>query len=162
MKINFRWSWKVIFYIYILLLINFIVFKFLGDINAVKSNIQLQYENVQMGGSNVNLVPLRTLSSYVFGLDVGVSFINIVGNIVPFIPLGFVIPLAFPSQKPFMKTMISCLGIIICIEVIQLVTYLGNMDIDDLILNQVSCVIGYSLYVVSEKILMNRRIDMSM
>ncbi|WP_338751426.1 VanZ family protein [Bacillus sp. FJAT-52991] len=153
MKINFKLFWKVIFYIYILLLIDFIVFKFFGDVNDVKNNIQLRHENVQIGVSNFNLIPFKTLSSYVSHLDVGVYFLNIVGNIIPFIPLGFLIPIVFPSKKSFIKTMISCLGIIICIEVIQFITYLGSMDIDDVILNQIACVIGYSLYLVSEKYL---------
>lgn len=156
MKFNLKLFWKMVFYIYILLLINFVVFKFFGDINAVKNNIQSSYDNIKMGGSNVNLVPFRTIVSYGSDLHINVFFINIIGNIIPFIPLGFLIPIVFQSNEQFIKTTIVCLGIIICIEVIQLITYLGNMDVDDVILNLIACMMGYSLYLISKKIFGNR------
>lgn len=159
MKFSLNWFWKVIFFLYILLIINFVILKFFGDINAVKSNIQLNYENVQMGGSNLNLVPFRTLFSYGSDLYIEVFFINIVGNIIPFIPLGFLIPIVFPTRQSFIKTMITCLGIIVSIEVIQFITYLGSMDIDDVILNQISCVIGYVFYRIYNKIFANKLVD---
>lgn len=156
MGVNIKLFWKFIFYIYILLVINFVIFKFFGDINSVKNNIQLTYESINNGGSNLNLIPFRTIFSYGPDLYMEISFINIVGNIIPFIPLGFLIPVVFPTRKPFIKTMTSCFGIIICIEVIQLITFLGRMDIDDVILNQISCVIGYLLYIVFKKIFGNK------
>ncbi|MEC5308263.1 VanZ family protein [Bacillus thuringiensis] len=156
MGVNFKLFWKFIFYIYILLVINFVIFKFFGDINSVKNNIQLTYESINNGGSNLSLIPFRTIFSYGTDLYMEISFINIVGNIIPFIPLGFLIPIVFPTRKPFIKTMNSCLGIIICIEVIQLITFLGRMDIDDVILNQISCVIGYLLYIVFKKTFGNK------
>ncbi|MEF7658589.1 VanZ family protein [Bacillus thuringiensis] len=146
MKVNFEFFWKITFYIYILLVIKFVIFKFFGDINAVKNNIQLTYENINNGGSNYNLVPLRTLFSYGPDFYMEVSFINIIGNIMPFIPLGFLIPIVFPTKKSFIKAMALCLAIIICIEIIQLITLLGRLDIDDVILNQIRCVLGmYSI-----------------
>ncbi|HDX9707909.1 TPA: VanZ family protein [Bacillus thuringiensis] len=156
MGVNINLFWKFIFYIYILLVINFVIFKFFGDINSVKNNIQLTYESINNSGSNLNLIPFRTIFSYGPDLYMEISFINIVGNIIPFIPLGFLIPIVFPTRKPFIKTMTSCFGIIICIEVIQLITFLGRMDIDDVILNQISCVIGYLLYIVFKKIFGNK------
>lgn len=48
--------------------------------------------------------------------------------------------------------MIICFIIIMLIETIQIFTYLGSMDIDDVILNQISCIIGCILYLIYIKI----------
>jgi len=41
--------------------------------------------------------------------------------------------------------------IIIIIEFVQLATGLGSADIDDFILNMISCIIGYVLYIIYVK-----------
>ncbi|KAB2459867.1 hypothetical protein F8160_26150 [Bacillus sp. CH126_4D] len=48
--------------------------------------------------------------------------------------------------------MLVCLIIIITIEITQYITYLGSADIDDVILNQISCMIGYIFYLIYIKI----------
>ncbi|KZN99330.1 VanZ family protein [Bacillus badius] len=142
-----RTIWKGVFILYILMLLNFIVIKFNGNINGVIDTIQSNTERRAAGESAVNLVPFRTIDTYVSDVNSGVPFINILGNIIPFVPMGFIIPLAFPSQRNIIKTMISCLFLICSIEIIQLISFLGSFDVDDIILNQLSCFIGFMLFV---------------
>ncbi|WP_193657687.1 VanZ family protein [Bacillus cereus] len=131
---------------YIILLINFIILKFFGNVQDVINMAQDNYRNIhELGGNRTNFIPFRTLKRYI-------SNMNIIGNIIPFIPLGFLIPIVFPIKKTFIKTMIICFIIIMLIETIQLFTYLGSMDIDDVILNQISCMIGYIFYLSYIKI----------
>ncbi|MGE7863562.1 VanZ family protein [Bacillus mobilis] len=150
---NLNRFWKITFWIYIALLINFVVFKFFGNVQDVINMAHDNYENVhKLGGSKSNFIPFRTMYSYGSTMGIGSSFINIIGNIIPFIPLGFLLPIVFPSKKAFLKSMIVCLIIIITIEITQYITYLGSADIDDVILNQISCMIGYTFYLIYIKI----------
>lgn len=137
-------SWKGIFIIYVLMVLNFIVIKFNGNIYDVINTIRL---NIERGGSGVNLVPFRTIGTYISDINFGIALINILGNIIPFVPMGFLIPMAFPSQRNIIKTMISCFLLICSIEILQLIFFLGSFDIDDIILNQLSCFIGFMLFI---------------
>ncbi|MFJ8215671.1 VanZ family protein [Bacillus cereus] len=150
---NLTKFWKVSFWIYIALLINFVVFKFFGNVQDVINMAQDNYRNIhELGGNRTNFIPFRTIKGYISNMSITSSFINIMGNIIPFIPLGFFIPTTFSFKKTFKKTMIICFIIIMLIETIQIFTYLGSMDIDDVILNQISCIIGYILYLIYIKI----------
>ncbi|MFJ8520715.1 VanZ family protein [Lysinibacillus xylanilyticus] len=140
--------WKIIFAIYILMLLIFVVFKFNGDVYSVINTIQLNKDR----GIGLNLVPFRTINIYTSDINSGIPFINILGNIIPFIPMGFIIPMAFSSLRSFMKTMITCLLLICSIETLQLIFYVGSFDVDDIILNQISCIIGFILFKVYKNI----------
>ena len=49
--------------------------------------------------------------------------------------------------------MLYALIMIVCIEIIQLVTLLGSLDVDDLILNMIGVVIGYLIYRLAARLL---------
>lgn len=148
----FKKFWKGIFFIYILMVLNFIVIKFNGDIYDVINTIQLNIERRAQGESAVNLIPFKTIDTYTSSINAGIPLINIIGNIIPFIPMGFIIPMTFPSQRNIIKTMISCLLLICSIETLQLVFFLGSFDVDDIILNQLSCFIGFMLFMAYKNI----------
>ena len=105
--------WKIIFVIYILMVINFVVVKFNGNIYHTISTIQMNIMRRTHGGSNYNLVPFQTIETYLSDLSFGVAFVNIVGNIIPFIPMGFLIPMVFRSQRKIIKTTFTCLLLIV-------------------------------------------------
>lgn len=139
----FKTIWKSIFTIYILMLLIFIVFKFDGDIYSVINTIQTNKDR----GVGVNLIPFSTIGAYISEINDSVSIINILGNIIPFIPMGFIVPMAFPSQRNVFKTIISSLLLILSIEILQFILFLGSFDIDDIILNLLSCFIGFMLFI---------------
>ena len=148
----FKNIWKVLFTIYILLVLNFIVIKFNGNIQHLINTIQMNMERRAQGESGANLVPFRTIKAYIDDISFGIAFINILGNIIPFIPMGFLIPAAFPSQRNIIKTMISCFLLILSIEILQLIFFLGSFDVDDIILNLLSCFIGFMLFIAYKNI----------
>ncbi|MFT9819732.1 VanZ family protein [Lysinibacillus sp. NPDC056185] len=139
-------NWRILFSIYILLVLNFIVIKFNGDIQDVINTIQSNIERRDQWGLSANLVPFRTIETYINDLSFSIAFMNIFGNIIPFIPMGFLIPMAFTSQRNIIKTMISCFLLILSVEILQLILFLGSFDIDDIILNLLSCFIGFILF----------------
>ncbi|MFJ8104023.1 VanZ family protein [Lysinibacillus sp. NPDC096212] len=146
-------NWRILFSIYILLVLNFIVIKFNGDIQDVINTIQSNMERRDQWGLSANLVPFRTIETYISDLSFSIAFMNIFGNIIPFIPMGFLIPMAFTSQRNIIKTMISCFLLILSVEILQLILFLGSFDIDDIILNLLSCFIGFILFKAYKNIL---------
>ncbi|PID04496.1 MULTISPECIES: VanZ family protein [unclassified Sporosarcina] len=138
--------WKIIFGIYIVLLINFVVVKFNGNINHTINTVQMNIMRRAEGGSNYNLIPFQTVRMYLTDLSFSVAILNILGNIIPFIPMGFLIPMAFSSQRRMIKTMFTCFLLILSIECIQFFAYLGSFDVDDIILNTISCFLGFLFF----------------
>ena len=100
----------------------------------------------------LNLVPFRTLRLFGSLLDSGrpdyvrAAVINLGGNIVMFIPLGFLLPRLFPKLSSLLRVLLTTAAIIIAVETVQLFTLVGSCDIDDLILNLTGAAIGYGFH----------------
>lgn len=102
------------------------------------------------GRGNINIVPLATLKLYVNILKNSHSsyllwhaFINLAGNVIMFIPLGYFLPVISKKAKKFFPMLLYTLVVIVLIETIQYITGLGSCDIDDLILNVPGVMIGW-------------------
>ena len=100
----------------------------------------------------MNLTPFATLKRYwqllrsSDGALVRHAFINLAGNVVMFIPLGYLLPRAFPQLRKFFKTLFLATLMILLIEAVQYFTRLGSCDVDDLILNIPGVILGFWLY----------------
>lgn len=108
--------------------------------------------------SNMNLVPFHTIGNYwtvVKRMDFSPIFyhcvINLVGNILLFIPLGYFLPRLWPALRNFFLFLLTCVLSVTLVELLQLVTLLGSLDVDDLILNLFGMSIGYFLYIIMKK-----------
>ncbi len=102
---------------------------------------------------NINLIPFYTIKNYLHLLEntsnqylIRHAYVNLLGNVVMFVPLGFFLPVLFPKQRSFKWFLPSFCLIILLIEVIQLFTLRGSCDIDDFILNCIGGCIGYGIY----------------
>ena len=100
-----------------------------------------------------SLTPLRTIRRQVRWLlhSKKVYFfrhavVNLAGNVVLFLPLGIFLPCLLPKLNRFWKVMLAAAGIIVTVEIAQVLTLLGRCDIDDLILNLAGTAIGYGIY----------------
>ena len=106
----------------------------------------------QQLASSINLTPLATIEMYLQMLHsssaylVRHAFINLVGNVVMFIPLGFFQPYLARTLRAFWKTLFCTFCLIILIEAVQYFTLLGTCDIDDLILNLAGAAAGYGIW----------------
>ncbi|TYS59741.1 VanZ family protein [Sutcliffiella horikoshii] len=99
---------------------------------------------------NSNLVPLKTISMYLSGnADWFVSFYNLAANVGLFVPFGVL--LAFLTRNILIRAFLP-FALISCIEITQLLTNRGSLDIDDLILNVLGFYIGYALVPIVRKI----------
>ncbi len=101
-----------------------------------------------------NFVPFRTICNYITALKCGnispgLVLSNILGNFVLFFPFGILLPSATNIRLRDVLPLI--LLIIISVELLQLITGLGSLDVDDLILNFSGAVIGFIFYLIAAK-----------
>lgn len=73
-------------------------------------------------------------------------FYNSLGNVLCFMPLGLLLPLAYPGKFNFLATVIGGLLFSVIIESLQFFLATGVSDIDDVFFNTVGGTIGYGLY----------------
>lgn len=88
---------------------------------------------------------------YDFGMRTGnwrLFILNVIGNIVVFMPIGMFLPSLFSRCKNIFFTTILSLEISLCVEVIQLLTKVGSFDVDDLLLNTLGGVCGFLVYAI--------------
>ena len=106
----------------------------------------------------MNLVPFRTLRLFTGLLSdhrphlVQAAVVNLFGNVLMFLPLGFLLPLTFRKLTGLWKILLATASLITAVELLQLFTLVGSCDIDDLILNTLGCMAGYGIYVLIKKI----------
>lgn len=105
----------------------------------------------------LNLIPFRTLRLFAQLLDssrpayVRAAVINLVGNVIMFIPLGFLLPRVFPKCATLRRVLPVTAAIIVAVEIIQLFTLVGSCDIDDLILNVLGSALGFRIHSFTKK-----------
>lgn len=99
---------------------------------------------------SVSLIPFRTITDY---LSYGgfLSFINVLGNIVLFIPLGIYL-MFFNHNKSICLNTLWVVLISMAVEILQYVFRVGATDIDDIILNGLGGFLGIVIYKILHKI----------
>lgn len=99
-----------------------------------------------------NLIPLegiRIFAENLLGDDpywVRHAVINLVGNVVMFVPAGFLVPRISGRLSTLVRVLAVCFGALMCAEVLQLISLLGSFDVDDIILNMAGVLIGFGLH----------------
>lgn len=104
--------------------------------------------------NQVNLKPFQVLTDNYDAISLNIwqpFIINFLGNICIFIPIGFMAPLLWNKLNRTRKIALIGFGISLFIETTQL-SQNRSSDIDDLWLNTLGSLIGYGLYVVTNKI----------
>lgn len=75
-------------------------------------------------------------------------WLNVIGNICVFIPLGVFLPKLFTRCRNLFFVIVLSLELSLVVEVVQLVTRVGSFDVDDLLLNTIGGILGYIIYKV--------------
>ena len=100
----------------------------------------------------INLSPFHTINAFLRSFLHGgltqkrLAIVNLVGNVIMFVPFGLLLPDLYKGFRPFFRFFLKCLALICLVEIFQLVTLLGILDIDDVILNMVGFSLGYGIY----------------
>ena len=101
-----------------------------------------------------NLIPFSEIKRFFKYSDVvgtEAFLVNIVGNIVAFIPFGILLPIVIKGYKKSAIIIFDGFVVSLIIETIQLFTKVGSFDVDDIILNTIGVAIGYVLFKVVYK-----------
>ena len=108
--------------------------------------------------TNTNLVPFKTIALYWRLLTTSTNtalirhaVINLLGNIIMFIPLGWFLPSLWEKFRSFWRTILSVVLLMTSVEIFQLLTLLGSCDTDDLMLNVLGAAIGFVIYKTVKK-----------
>ncbi len=97
--------------------------------------------------STHNFVPFKEILRYDIGS--GIFYKNICGNMWLIVPYGIFIARYLKLKEPIVLVVIAFITSL-SIEVIQFL--IGRVfDVDDIILNVVGCLLGFSVYIMSEK-----------
>ncbi len=129
--------------VYSIILIKVMVFK---DIPLIRiGSLMLNF-----GGTNTshaaNFVPFKTILSYLLGAKgLLIGGINLIGNIVLPVPIGFLVPLLY-EKLTWKKSLILAVATGLTLEVLQVVLHVGIFDIDDVILNALGVMIGFWMF----------------
>lgn len=98
----------------------------------------------------VNLKPFRTIRGFwwlgTHSTDpaaLWTAAVNLIGNVVMFIPLGYLLPSCWNGQQKLIPFLLTVTVTISCVELLQYGTGLGSMDVDDLILNVPGACLGW-------------------
>lgn len=78
------------------------------------------------------------------------AIINLVGNVVMFIPFGAFLPAMWTDLQRLWKTIFVGFMCILGVEILQLFTLLGKCDVDDVVLNMIGIFAGYSLWRIAK------------
>lgn len=94
---------------------------------------------------NHNFIPFKTIVFYLFlaEINLNIRVENLAGNVIGFIPFGFLLPLLFKDLLSFKKIILLTFCLSLGFEMIQLTFNLGSFDVDDLILNTLGGILGY-------------------
>ena len=154
-KVNIRQPMAAILFLCYGALMTYLLF----DRNPGTSNGLSYWEQVWI---NCNFEPWHTVGNYwdvlirpdyylqkwgstsEYHYQVAVALINIVGNVVMFIPLGTFLPVLWSKLQKAWKAIPVGFLVIACVEMCQLFTLRGRCDIDDVLLNVLGVFLGYA------------------
>lgn len=133
---------KIFFAVYILFVIKVIIFKYpMEQLRAIAATWQRSV--ILEGLGTANFTPLKTIKMYIDYAYKLNSVENLAGNILVFVPLGFLLPMVSDECRKFSVTMVNAFAFVVGIEVFQLFSAFGAFDVDDILLNCLGAAIGY-------------------
>lgn len=132
---------KFIWWTYLILLFAVIGVKFNGSFTELCDKmVSTSF------GTNYNIVPFKTIDLHIRYYSRSWAKLNLWGNLIPFVPYGFLLPIVYPKMNRFANVFLCGLVFVLFIEVFQFFTRLGTFDVDDIMLNMVGICFGYLLF----------------
>ena len=140
MKKRIKIFGKILFVLYILMLIYFLFFA--------ERYGQASFDERQYRYNLVLFQEIKRFWTYREQLGSWAVAANLLGNVVGFIPLGFIPPVVSSNARGFFFITFSGFSLSLCVETAQLITKLGCFDVDDLVVNTLGTAIGYFVFAV--------------
>jgi glycopeptide antibiotics resistance protein len=142
---------SIVAIIYILIMVYLLFLMRIGGIEEASGLTFLQHFK-----QYTNFIPFRSINRYGSALLIGthgvsIAVINLIGNIVVFIPMGIFLPIYFDKAKKLLGIVIITIITVLSVEMIQFFTYTGTFDIDDIILNLIGSIMGFVIWEIWNK-----------
>jgi len=96
--------------------------------------------------------PFHSLKNLVYYTKLYGIRSNLIGNILLFLPVGFLVPMVSRWNNKWHRTLFVGFFMSLAVELIQLATEKGYFDYDDIALNCIGTLIGYGILRLMEKV----------
>lgn len=129
---------RILFVLYLVFIVYFLIFA------------EVYGRSGTMDDYHYNLVlfkEIRRFIEYRHELGAFAVFANLFGNILIFVPFGFLLPMG-SKRRSFLGTTKCSFILSLCVEIFQFFTKVGSFDVDDLLLNTLGGVLGYLLFML--------------
>ncbi|MDD6306413.1 MAG: VanZ family protein [Clostridiales bacterium] len=96
-----------------------------------------------------NLVPFKEIGRFIRYRNVlgrKAVVLNLVGNVVAFMPFGAFLPIFSVRCRRILCTVWYSFELSLVVELLQLIFKVGSFDVDDLLLNTVGGMLGFLVY----------------
>ncbi|MGI6560695.1 MAG: VanZ family protein [Saccharofermentanales bacterium] len=136
----------VLFMVYLAVLVYVLLFK--GSHRLSPHTYTSNHHGLFEKPSNFNLIPFTTIKLFFVSFSANKnlsSLYNLLGNVLIFVPFGIFVSLLWSNKKSFVITFLTGSFVILLIELIQLITVWGILDIDDYLLNILGVILGWLL-----------------
>ena len=119
---------------------------------TVIPKIELNGDEIRFFQSGYNEINLTVFKEIKLAIKLGGSFflVNIVGNIVVFMPIALFVGLLY-NKPSFFKCVLITTAVSVFVEACQIPQNRGT-DIDDVILNTLGGIVGYVLFIIINKL----------
>ena len=135
----------LLFILYVLLLVYFLFFS--EEYGRVTAEERVYRYNL------VPFVEIRRFWIYRKQLGMFALITNLFGNVIGFIPYGFILPVIAHKCRNGLFIVASGFSLSLLVETVQLIAKVGCFDVDDLCLNTFGVILGYICYYLSKKII---------
>lgn len=138
----------LLFVLYLAVLTKLILFKYI-PITEITNFSNFGFYAHRWNGSN--LIPFKTIQLYwnAENLNLNIRIENLVGNIIGFVPFGFILPMLLNRFQKLIAVLIATCYLSFVYEGLQFLTGFGSFDVDDLILNTFGGILGYIAYKIA-------------
>lgn len=134
----------------LIILSKFILFKNFNGRYGEVFNTSINKAVIKEGIRTANFKPFSTIQLFSKSSRLRTEYKvdNLGGNIIGFMPVGFLLCIIIRHRYRFGLVLFSVFCISLCFEIIQLVTAWGVFDVDDLILNTFGGLLGIFFFSV--------------
>lgn len=156
-----RWSWEI-FALFLIMTVGFVIMMYKSKLNLKKKTASAV---LYLYSYNLLIITLLMRSA---SRDYSYSFLpfflnefdrsnkgvwDCVFNALLFLPLGFLIPYLLNSKHKYKVTVFLGFCITLIIELIQLITKLGEFELDDIVFNTLGTAAGVGIYAGVRKLI---------
>ena len=140
--------------VFLLVLTKVILFK--GSMQYYKNYFRTTYHSYHIaeGKKKANFKPFATIKLFYESRRMNMEYKvnNLLGNILLFIPLGFLLPLLVKRFRNIFLIVLTGFLLSVFYECVQLLTGIGIFDVDDMILNTFGTLIGAIIFYILNKL----------